>query len=95
MTYNATSRTASVTPQSPLAKQTTYTARLTTGVKASDGSPLAAAYQWTFTTTACPCSVYGSTAPAQTGLDTQDGRWGGGPYSLELGAKYVVDARPT
>jgi hypothetical protein len=92
VTYNATTRTATLQPQSALAKQTAYTARLTTGVKASDGSTLGAAVQWTFTTVSCPCNVYGSAVPAQTGLDAQDGRWGGGPYSLELGAKYVVDA---
>ena len=42
-----------------------------------------------------PVHVYGTATPAQTGLDIQDGRWGGGPYTLELGAKYVADLTMT
>ncbi len=46
--------TATLTPTSPLAYNTTYTAQITTGVTSSTGTALAANYSWTFTTATAP-----------------------------------------
>lgn len=59
--------TATLTPTSPLAASTIYTASLTTGVKDLQGNPLAAAAVWSFTsgtTTATTPPVVSSTTPA-------------------------------
>ena len=52
ITYNAATRTATFTPQTPLAYTTTYTARLTTGVHNASGAALSAEKTWSFTTEA-------------------------------------------
>ncbi|BAY31536.1 Ig domain protein group 1 domain protein [Nostoc carneum NIES-2107] len=57
VTYNAASRTATLTPTSPLATSTTYTATVKGGttdprVKDLAGNALAANFSWTFTTSA-------------------------------------------
>ena len=52
VSYNGPSKTATLTPSSALANSTTYTARLDNTVKASDGTPMASAYSWSFTTSA-------------------------------------------
>lgn len=81
----------SLQPTAPLAGDTTYTAEITTGLTASDGTPLAAPVTWSFTTAACPCSLMTPTlTPTQTNLDVQDGRSGPGPFSYELGTKIAV-----
>lgn len=91
--FDAASKTATLTPSAPLASLTTYTATVTTGAEAADETPLAADVSWTFTTAACPCTLFPSTLkPAATGLPTQDGRSGSGPFSYELGVKVQVDA---
>ena len=54
MTYNPTSRVATLTPSAPLAANTQYTATLTGGasaIKGATGTPLATV-SWTFTTAA-------------------------------------------
>jgi hypothetical protein len=48
--YDAGTRTATLKPNAPFATSTTYTATLNTTIKSSDGTPLAAAVSWTFTT---------------------------------------------
>jgi hypothetical protein len=50
VTYNAATRTATFTPQTPLAYATTYTARVTTGVHDSSSEALPAETTWSFTT---------------------------------------------
>lgn len=50
VTYDLTSQTAMLTPSSSLAYSTHYTARLSTSILAGDGTPLAAAFSWSFTT---------------------------------------------
>ena len=50
VTYNPSSFTATLQPNANLAFGTNYTATLTTGVKASDGTPLSAPVTWSFTT---------------------------------------------
>jgi O-glycosyl hydrolase len=52
--YTANNLTATLTPTSPLAYNTTYTATITTGVQSSLSTPLAANYTWTFTTATAP-----------------------------------------
>src|SRR5207248_809620 len=65
VTYDSATNTATFTPSASLALSTTYTANLDTTVKASDGTPLAAAFSWSFTTaaTSSPPTVT-STTPA-------------------------------
>jgi hypothetical protein len=50
VTYDATNRIARFTPASHFAANTTYTARLTTGVKNADGQSLGSEQLWGFTT---------------------------------------------
>src|SRR5207248_307883 len=50
--YDATTRTATLTPSSPLALATSYTVRLSTALTSSDGIPLANPVSWSFTTAA-------------------------------------------
>src|SRR5262249_8201161 len=58
-----TPTTATFTPAVPLFFATQYTARLDTTIQAADGTPLAAAVSWTFTTSPAAPTVTG-TAPA-------------------------------
>jgi len=53
VTYATTGTTATFTPTSPLAINTTYTAKITTGAKDTTGQALASDFTWTFTTAAC------------------------------------------
>ena len=92
VTYNAASQTATLTPTSQLAGGTTYTVTLGQSIKAADGAPLSAPYTWTFSTAACPCTIFPDVLqPTSTGLETADGRSGTGPFSYELGTKFTVD----
>src|SRR2546426_2267047 len=81
--------TVSLTPASPLAYATTYTAKVkggAGGVKDLAGNPMATDYSWSFTTVAaptgpvpCPCSIWNdSTLPA--GADS-------GPNSISIGVE--------
>src|SRR5207237_2484512 len=75
VTYNGTTNVSTLTPTVPLDPGATYTAKLDTTVRASDGAPLASAVTWTFTTGACPCTLLPATSsPTQTVLDVTDGR---------------------
>ena len=77
VTYNAASRTATLTPTAPLAAGTTYTATVRGGatdprVKDTAGTALAADYVWSFTTATPPPPTVTSTSPASgaTGVGT-------------------------
>ena len=49
---------------------------------------MSAPYAWSFTTAACPCSLFSSVStPASVGLSTADGRTGAGPFTYEMGVK--------
>ena len=50
VSYDASSKTASLTPSAALAMDTVYTAKLDTTVKSSAGVALAAAFSWSFKT---------------------------------------------
>jgi hypothetical protein len=91
VSYDAASRTATLTPTGGLAGSTTYTATVGTGARSSGGTALADPVSWSFTTSGCPCRLYADgDAPAGTGFPTQDGRSGAGPWSYELGTKIRV-----
>src|SRR5207249_100493 len=63
--------TATLTPNAALANNTTYTATLTTAVKASDSVALASAYTWSFPTFTSPPSATANTpANNATGVAT-------------------------
>jgi hypothetical protein len=51
VSYDSASKTATLTPNGPLAAATTYTARVDGAVQAADGVALGTAFTWTFTTT--------------------------------------------
>jgi Malectin domain/Bacterial Ig-like domain len=72
--YDATTKTATLTPTNVLTASTTYTAKLDTTIKATDGSTLAAAVTWSFTTTTAPEAVTYSPANYSTGMNTWPGK---------------------
>jgi methionine-rich copper-binding protein CopC len=82
LAYNATSRTATLTPNAALATATTYTARIS-GVRDVSGNTMDP-LTWTFTTAAnassCPCTIFTTTdTPGPVNPDTA---------SVELGVKF-------
>ena len=92
ISYDPATRVATLTPNAILAPAATYTARVETAVTAADGTPLAAASAWSFTTSACPCTLFSPTlTPVSQNLDTRDGRPLPGPWSYEFGVKTQVD----
>ncbi|NML18574.1 DUF4082 domain-containing protein, partial [Azohydromonas caseinilytica] len=95
LSYDAATRTATLTPSAGLAPSTTYTATLRGGasdprIKDLAGNPLASSVSWSFTTVSgsevqtCPCSGWPSTA-SPTNPSVND------PGALELGVKFRVD----
>jgi len=90
--YDGPTRTATLQPSAPLSESTVYTARIGTGARSVHGVAMDEPASWTFTTSACPCSLFGS-GPASvgdSGLSTSNGRPAPGPWSLELGVKLTV-----
>jgi hypothetical protein len=82
VSYDATSKTATLAPAAPLGGGTTYTARLDPAVKDLSGRGLPYAYTWSFTTAGCPCALFSDLAqPANQSAS--------GTY--ELGVKIRVD----
>ena len=80
VSYGSASQTATLSPSAPLASATGYTPKLDTTVKASDGTPLASAYNWSFTTAAA-----GGT------LSTVRINSGGGAYTTGDGRAFSAD----
>jgi methionine-rich copper-binding protein CopC len=83
LNYNATTRTATLTPNAPLAASTTYTANLS-GAQDSSGNAMDP-LTWTFTTGAstsgCPCTIWPSTtSPVETAAADNS--------AVELGVKF-------
>jgi glucuronoarabinoxylan endo-1,4-beta-xylanase len=69
VTYSATGWVAKFTPAASLKNNTVYTATITTGVKNSSGTALAASYKWTFTTImAAPKVTVTAPATGKTGV---------------------------
>ncbi|MFD2077536.1 DUF4082 domain-containing protein [Actinopolymorpha cephalotaxi] len=83
LSYDPSTRTATLTPDAPLATSTTYTARLS---GAADGSGnVMDPVTWTFTTAAiastCPCTVWPNTAIPVTEATADDS-------AVEVGVKF-------
>ena len=72
VSYDGATNTAILRPSSTLSRATTYTGRLTTGIRSSEGTPLASQFQWNFTTAAAPVPRVTSTSPVDgaTGIGT-------------------------
>ena len=94
ISYNASTRTATLTPSASLAALTTFTATVKGGatdprVKDLAGNPLAANVTWSFTTEAqpcasAPCSAWSSsTVPGTPSVND--------PNPVELGVKFRTD----
>lgn len=90
ISYDSATNSATLTPAGLLSPGVTYTLQITTGVRAADGTQLAATASSTFKTADCPCTLLNTTTPALTGLDVQDGRPGSGA-TYEMGMKFTVD----
>jgi hypothetical protein len=89
VSYDATSRIATLTPSSPLANGATYTATVSggaNGVKDLAGNPLASDVSWSFSTVglSCPCSIWSSSATPATAASAD-------PNSVELGVRFRSD----
>ena len=78
--YDAATNVATLTPTSDLATSTTFTAKLDTTVKSSDGTPLASAVTWSFTTT--------TAAPPGTTVRINSG---GAAYTATDGRAFAAD----
>lgn len=61
--YDASTRTAVLTPAEPLSRSASYTAELTAAVRSDDGFPMLAAYRWSFTVMG-PAPSVASVSPA-------------------------------
>ncbi len=97
VSYDASARTATLAPTSPLSAAATYTATLRGGasdprVKDSAGNALSASISWSFTTTSfatvsgsvCPCGGWSdSSVPVNPATDDPD--------AVELGVKFRSD----
>jgi hypothetical protein len=85
LAYDATKLTATLTPTSALAQGTTYTA----SVSASDTNANAMApVSWTFTTVACPCTIFpASSTPITASANDAS--------AVELGVKFRTAANGT
>ncbi len=92
VSYNAATRTATLTPTSPLSASASYTATVVGGdtdprIKDVAGNTLASSLVWTFTTgaaSACPC---GGWVPSSTPTNPSVAD----PDSVELGVKFTSD----
>jgi hypothetical protein len=94
VTYDASSRTATLTPTQPLAVSTNYTATITggaNGVKDLAGNAMTTDRVWSFTTaagTSCPCTIWRpSVVPANANAND--------PSPQELGVKFTSDTSGT
>src|SRR5947209_9509661 len=95
ISYDAFAFTATIKPTANLAANTTYTVKVNSGVRAPDGTSLLNPYSSMFTTGTCPCTLMTGLLPKTLSNPTQDGRTGTGPWSYELGTKFVLDAPAT
>ncbi len=83
VSYNDTTHTATLTPSSNLAAGVTYTATVS-GATDQSGNVMTAPFTWSFTTQACPCTIWPSSAtPATASVND--------PSAIELGLKFRTD----
>jgi hypothetical protein len=93
VSYDATTKTATLTPSSRLTPGATYTARVDGSVASTLGQTMGTAVTWSFTVANCPCSLWPSTAtPATLASSTRDGRPLPGPWTYEVGTKIQVSS---
>ena len=91
VTYDPSSLTATLTPSAPLNASATYTLEVTTGLRGSDGGYLGTLVSRSFTTGACPCSLFSvALTPQKTAVAVADGHTSGVPPTYELGTKITV-----
>jgi hypothetical protein len=83
LSYNANSFTSTFTPSAALLANTTYTATVS-GARDSAGNTMPGPYTWSFTTLACPCTIFGASAtPANVTANDNS--------AVELGLKFTAD----
>ena len=72
VSYDPNTKTVTLQPSATLQNGTSYTARLSTGVKSSLGTALSAAYTWTFSTLTPAAPTVTATSPTagSTGIST-------------------------
>jgi WD40 repeat protein len=93
VSYEASTHTAKLTPNTALAASTTYTATVLTGIKDIAGNALASNVTWSFTTDVQPCASTpcgawsSSTVPGVPAVND--------PNPVELGVKFTVDISGT
>jgi hypothetical protein len=88
VTYNAGTKTATLTPSSPLANSTTYTAKVkggAPGVKDAANNAMVSDYQWSFTTASSAPVIFTIFPP--TAVDPNLGNDG---QAIEVGVKFKV-----
>jgi len=92
--YNSANMTATLTPTSPLAYSTNYTATITTGVQASNGAALAQSNTWTFTTAAAPppAPTVASVAPASGATGVSIGATLTATFSVAMNPSTVTNS---
>jgi hypothetical protein len=92
VTYDAVTRTATLTPAAPLTEGSVYTMRVDGSIQSAVGTPLGAPVSWTFTAAGCPCTLFPPTLqPDVQRLSTVNAD-GAGSTSLELAVKITVDS---
>jgi hypothetical protein len=69
VSFDAASRTLTLTPTAALAFSTTYTVALASTIKSSDGAPLGTTYSWQFTTQSPPPPDVALTSPDDGATD--------------------------
>lgn len=91
VTYNAATRTATLTPTTALTMLTTYTVTVKGGttdprIKDLSGNALSANVGWSFTTSgpSCPCTIWNSAATPGTAAYSES-------LPLEMGVKFQSD----
>jgi subtilisin-like proprotein convertase family protein len=95
VSYNAATNVATLTPTTPLAAVTTYTATITGGsggAKDAAGNALASSAVWSFTTAdapTCPCTIWSASEPTSIPASASD------QQAVELGVKFVADVNGT
>ena len=89
VSYDSATLTATLTPNSPLVRGTTYTATVkggAAGVKDAAGNALASDVSWSFTTMPqfqCPCSLWNGTTPTVEAVPDAS--------AVELGVKFRAE----
>jgi hypothetical protein len=86
LSFDVPSNTATLTPSAPLAAGTTYTATVS-GALDTSGTPMAAPFNWSFTTVgslSCPCTIFGNATPSVASVSD--------PNAVELGVKFRSDS---